>query len=107
MGGEGNGVRGKGEGGRGVAWLHCVLALTKVARACGCVWRLQDGDRVLISEACNHNRITSACNDIGMVQVGGHLQACVRTCVRACVRVANMHLLRLDLRLDTSLASSL
>lgn len=28
------------------------------------------GDRVLIAEACNHNRITDHCNDIGMVQVG-------------------------------------
>lgn len=32
---------------------------------------LQEGDRVLIAEACNHNRITEMCNDIGMVQVGG------------------------------------
>ncbi|GIL60596.1 hypothetical protein Vafri_15132 [Volvox africanus] len=30
---------------------------------------LQEGDRVLISEACNHNRITKECNDIGMVQI--------------------------------------
>ena len=31
---------------------------------------LQEDDRVLIAEACNHNRITEMCNDIGMVQVG-------------------------------------
>lgn len=31
---------------------------------------LQAGDRVLVAEACNHNRITDICNDIGMVQVG-------------------------------------
>ena len=30
---------------------------------------LQPGDRVLIAEACNHNRITADCNDIGCVQV--------------------------------------
>jgi hypothetical protein len=30
---------------------------------------LKPGDRVLIAEACNHNRITDICNDIGMVQV--------------------------------------
>ena len=30
---------------------------------------LQAGDRVLVAEACNHNRITDVCNDIGMVQV--------------------------------------
>jgi hypothetical protein len=27
------------------------------------------GDRILVAEACNHNRITTACNDIGLVQV--------------------------------------
>jgi hypothetical protein len=31
--------------------------------------QLVPGDRVLIAEACNHNRITDHCNDIGMVQV--------------------------------------
>jgi len=30
---------------------------------------LSAGDRVLIAEACNHNRITDHCNDIGMVQI--------------------------------------
>jgi hypothetical protein len=30
---------------------------------------LTSGDRVLIAEACNHNRITDHCNDIGMVQI--------------------------------------
>ncbi|GAB4823876.1 hypothetical protein N2152v2_010922 [Parachlorella kessleri] len=30
---------------------------------------LKEGDRVLIAEACNHNRITEMCNDIGMVQI--------------------------------------
>jgi hypothetical protein len=30
---------------------------------------LSPGDRVLIAEACNHNRITDHCNDIGMVQI--------------------------------------
>ncbi|KXZ55371.1 hypothetical protein GPECTOR_3g5 [Gonium pectorale] len=28
---------------------------------------LQEGDHVLIAEACNHNRITESCNDIGMI----------------------------------------
>lgn len=32
-------------------------------------------DRVLIAEACNHNRITSDCNDIGMVQLPQKLKA--------------------------------
>ena len=27
------------------------------------------GARVLVAEACNHNRITQACNDIGLVQI--------------------------------------
>jgi [FeFe] hydrogenase H-cluster radical SAM maturase HydE len=31
--------------------------------------RLERGGRVLIAEACNHNRITQQCNDIGMVQI--------------------------------------
>ncbi|KAG1678881.1 hypothetical protein FOA52_003549 [Chlamydomonas sp. UWO 241] len=30
---------------------------------------LRKGDKVLIAEACNHNRITATCNDIGMVQI--------------------------------------
>mmetsp|Transcript_30129 Transcript_30129/g.80922 ORF Transcript_30129/g.80922 Transcript_30129/m.80922 type:complete len:556 (-) Transcript_30129:521-2188(-) len=30
---------------------------------------LRPGDRILIAEACNHNRITDTCNDIGMVQI--------------------------------------
>lgn len=30
---------------------------------------VQKGDRLLIAEACNHNRITDICNDIGMVQI--------------------------------------
>ncbi len=29
---------------------------------------------MLVSEACNHNRITTACNDIGMVQVGARTE---------------------------------
>ena len=32
------------------------------------------GDHILISEACNHNRITDACNDIGMVQIPQKLE---------------------------------
>jgi len=32
------------------------------------------GDRVLIAEACNHNRITDHCNDIGMVQIPQQLE---------------------------------
>ncbi|KAL4448101.1 hypothetical protein ABPG75_005320 [Micractinium tetrahymenae] len=36
---------------------------------------LKSGDRVLVAEACNHNRITDICNDIGMVQVPQKLQA--------------------------------
>lgn len=31
--------------------------------------QLAPGDRVLMAEACNHNRITDVCNDIGMVQI--------------------------------------
>ncbi|GLC62896.1 hypothetical protein PLESTB_001956500 [Pleodorina starrii] len=38
---------------------------------------LQEGDRVLISEACNHNRITKECNDIGMVQIPKKLEQIV------------------------------
>lgn len=37
--------------------------------------RLSAGDRVLIAEACNHNRITDVCNDIGMVQIPRKLEA--------------------------------
>jgi hypothetical protein len=36
---------------------------------------LAASDRVLIAEACNHNRITSDCNDIGMVQLPRKLEA--------------------------------
>ena len=36
---------------------------------------LQPGDKVLVAEACNHNRITELCNDIGMVQIPKKLQA--------------------------------
>jgi len=35
---------------------------------------LQNGNRVLISEACNHNRITQVCEDIGTVQIPKHLK---------------------------------
>lgn len=35
---------------------------------------LRASDRVLIAEACNHNRITSDCNDIGMVQLPAKLR---------------------------------
>jgi hypothetical protein len=38
--------------------------------------QLVPGDRVLIAEACNHNRITDHCNDIGMVQVGWKVARC-------------------------------
>jgi biotin synthase-like enzyme len=38
---------------------------------------LKPGDRVLVAEACNHNRITELCNDIGMVQIPQKLQAAV------------------------------
>ena len=37
---------------------------------CSAPSSLQAGDKVLVAEACNHNRITDICNDIGMVQVG-------------------------------------
>eukprot|EP00887_Chlorella_sp_A99_P004653 scaffold4.g4653.t1 len=30
---------------------------------------LKAGDRMLVAEACNHNRITDNCNDIGLVQI--------------------------------------
>jgi hypothetical protein len=36
---------------------------------------LSASDHVLIAEACNHNRITSDCNDIGMVQLPAKLRA--------------------------------
>ncbi|WIA39023.1 hypothetical protein OEZ86_005171 [Tetradesmus obliquus] len=36
--------------------------------------QLVPGDRVLIAEACNHNRITDHCNDIGMVQIPQKLE---------------------------------
>lgn len=39
------------------------------------------GDRVLIAEACNHNRITDVCNDIGMVQIPQHIE---RICGKVC-----------------------
>jgi hypothetical protein len=39
--------------------------------------RLRPGDRVLVAEACNHNRITDLCNDISMVQVGWGGGGCV------------------------------
>lgn len=35
---------------------------------------LSAADRVLIAEACNHNRITADCNDIGMVQLPDKLK---------------------------------
>ena len=38
---------------------------------------LKPGDHVLVAEACNHNRITELCNDIGMVQIPKKLQAAV------------------------------
>lgn len=37
--------------------------------------RLKSGDRVLVAEACNHNRITEICNDIGMVQIPQKVEA--------------------------------
>jgi hypothetical protein len=36
---------------------------------------IKAGDRILVAEACNHNRITDACNDIGMVQIPNGIQA--------------------------------
>lgn len=36
---------------------------------------------MLVAEACNHNRITDICNDIGMVQVGGVGVVAVMSCV--------------------------
>jgi hypothetical protein len=35
----------------------------------------QAGDRVLVAEACNHNRITQLCNDIGLVQIPAKIEA--------------------------------
>jgi hypothetical protein len=35
---------------------------------------LGPGDRLLVAEACNHNRITDHCNDIGMVQIPAALE---------------------------------
>ena len=34
------------------------------------------GDRVLVAEACNHDRIPDTCNDIGMVQIPHLLRKC-------------------------------
>ncbi|EFN57384.1 hypothetical protein CHLNCDRAFT_142788 [Chlorella variabilis] len=36
---------------------------------------LRAGDKVLVAEACNHNRITDICNDIGMVQIPEKIEA--------------------------------
>jgi hypothetical protein len=47
------------------------VSLVSPAKTLACYVWLQEGDRVLIAEACNHNRITEMCNDIGMVQVRG------------------------------------
>ncbi|KAA8496977.1 tRNA modification GTPase MnmE [Porphyridium purpureum] len=35
---------------------------------------LEGGDRVLVAEACNHNRITQVCEDIGTVQIPRHIR---------------------------------
>jgi hypothetical protein len=43
--------------------LATFVAGTRAAAA------LRDGDRVVVAEACNHNRILAACADIGGVQV--------------------------------------
>lgn len=51
----------------------CARMLLQVLAAAG----LSAGDRVLIAEACNHNRITDACNDIGMVQIPDALRKLV------------------------------
>lgn len=40
---------------------------------------LQSGDRVLVAEACNHNRITQICEDIGTVQIPRHIRKKGRT----------------------------
>ncbi len=60
----------------------------------------QAGDKVLVAEACNHNRITDVCNDIGMVQVGGgsrgsgagRVPACVCPCSRQALPWLPAHL---------------
>lgn len=49
----------------------CPLAHPLPTRASS---RPQPSDRVLVAEACNHNRITAACNDIGCVQIPGKLR---------------------------------
>ncbi|CEM24053.1 unnamed protein product [Vitrella brassicaformis CCMP3155] len=36
---------------------------------------IKQGDRVLVAEGCNHNRITQLCNDIATVQLPGHIRA--------------------------------
>lgn len=47
--------------------------------------------RALVMQACNHNRITDICNDIGMVQVlrgGVHWQhSCALASAAACVLI--------------------
>ncbi len=47
--------------------------LDQFAEGLGALERLAPGDRVLVAEACNHTRITDACNDIGMVQIPNKL----------------------------------
>jgi len=49
-------------------------SLPTFARGIEAVRGLRAGDRVLVAEACNHNRITELCNDIGTVQIPKKLQ---------------------------------
>lgn len=53
-------------------------ALHTFARGIDAFRALKPGDRVLVAEACNHNRITEICNDIGTVQIPQKLQAAVQ-----------------------------
>ena len=43
--------------------------LEPLARAAAQLDKLRAGDRVLICEACNHDRLTDTCDDIGTVQL--------------------------------------
>lgn len=77
--------------------------LARFAEGIAALRALKPGDRVLVAEACNHNRITDHCNDIGMVQVRTGW-SCVGCCAMvvfavACARCTPPHTTRWPLTL--------
>mmetsp|Transcript_21260 Transcript_21260/g.36557 ORF Transcript_21260/g.36557 Transcript_21260/m.36557 type:complete len:216 (-) Transcript_21260:79-726(-) len=48
--------------------------LSEFVKGLDAVDKLKPGDRILIAEACNHNRITEQCDDIGSVQIPRHFK---------------------------------